>query len=84
MDGWADRVANLGRFGRFTAAVLFRMVTPPFEVHETARHADARTVPNRIARSMRVGMRGRLHAHRAPGARAAHRGIEDALNALDA
>lgn len=30
--------AGLGRFGLYAAAVLWRMVVPPFEVHETARH----------------------------------------------
>lgn len=31
-------LAGLGRFGLFSASVLWRVLTPPWEVHETARH----------------------------------------------
>lgn len=33
-----DTLTTLGRFGGFAAAVLWRMVTPPWEVSEVARH----------------------------------------------
>lgn len=43
MDGSAtpsslERLAGLGRFGIFSGRVFLRIVLPPWEVHETARH----------------------------------------------
>ena len=33
-----DQLAALGRFGQYCGRVLWRMATPPWEIHEMARH----------------------------------------------
>jgi phospholipid/cholesterol/gamma-HCH transport system permease protein len=38
MEGIVQRLSALGRFGAFAGAVLWRMATPPWDLHETSRH----------------------------------------------
>lgn len=38
MDGIADRLVAFGKFGVYAGRVLYRVATPPWEPHDTARH----------------------------------------------